>query len=48
MRKKSSARFEREWWRHVLYASVAVVTARSISSADANVTSPVCSPVAGL
>ena len=48
MRKKSSARLESDQWRQVAWAAVAVATARSISSTDANATSPVCSPVAGL
>jgi hypothetical protein len=48
MRKKSSARFDSDQVRQVAWAFEAAATARSISSADANVTSAVCSPVAGL
>ena len=48
MRKKSSERFESDQVRHSPNASFAVATARSISSALAKSTSPVCSPVAGL
>src|SRR6187402_2377739 len=48
MRKKSSARFDSENVRHVAEAAFADATARSISSIEANCTSPACSPVAGL
>src|SRR5262245_25043841 len=48
MRKKRSARFESEVARQPANASRATPTARSISSTDANVTSPDCEPVAGL
>jgi len=48
MRKKSSVRRESESARHAGKASFAVRTARSISSAVAKSTAPVCRPVAGL
>jgi hypothetical protein len=48
IRKKRSARFDSETVRQLANASCAVATARSISSIDANATSPDCSPVAGL
>src|SRR6188474_1893463 len=48
MRKKSSARFDSDQWRHVEWAAVAASTARSMSWVDAKSTSPDCSPVAGL
>ena len=44
----SSARFASESARQAGKASFATETTRSISSADAKSTSPVCSPVAGL
>ena len=48
MRKKISARFDSDVARQAGNAAAAVCTAVSISSTEANATSFVCSPVAGL
>jgi hypothetical protein len=48
MRKKVSMRFDSDVARQAGNAAAAAATAASTSSTDANATSFVCSPVAGL